>query len=340
MSPNGRWVASSVYGSAVLWDLMHNNPSVHTFRLPPIFPVSPGKILHIIFSPDSERLLVVSDGGAAHVWDVKRRRRLGTITCDPIVGAWSPCCIVLITGTGTIFTFNSSTYQPIRVHTLEDGLQWGYGGTNIYTTGNYPRPQTSLLFSPDYRWVAVSFPSKWPWHTWTLWAVGEDGSLTRHRVLSDTAKILRASTGNPYFYGKRVAFNSDSTRMAVVSLDLELCVWDVATATLLLKIDLTRSDARSLGVSNMSFSPDRQHLLVMRDGKAILEVWDAATGHFLRRLILKGRSSHLSESEWWSQYVVPSFSPCGRYVISSSFNAIRGTLIWKTEDGSIAYRNY
>ena len=342
MSPNGRCVASSIEDGVVLWDLMSKNSSLQTFRLPPFFPSLTSEISHMIFSPDGGRIIVAGDGGAANVWDVKRRRSLRIIASDVIAGAWSPHCIVLQTRRGTISTYNSSTYQRIKSYILGDG-PWHYD-VDMYN-GNC-RPQAGLLFSPDYRWMAVSYPTNWHGCIWTLWTLGEDGNLTRHRVLSDTvtaaAKIVQTSKR---YHREQAAFNSDSTRLAVVSLNLQLCIWDVATATLLLSIDPpTRALPSPRSGLSISFSPDRlEHLLVMRNredrrAEVDIEVWDASTGHLLRRLVL-GDSSSGSDDAKWSWFMAPSFSPCGRYVISSFFNA-RGPLIWRTGDGSIVSRGY
>ena len=337
MSPNGRWVASSIEDGVVLWDLMSKNSSLRTFRLPPFFPLSTGEISHMAFSPDGGRIIVAGDGGAANVWDVKRRRCLSVIPLsDPIAVAWSPRCIVLEKRQGIISTYNPSTYRWIGSHVPGDG-PWRYD-MDMYTNGpgGYRRPRAGLFFSPDYRWMAASYPAKWSGYVWALWMVGEDGTLTEHRMLSNTTETPQAS--ERYYYHEQVAFTSDSTRMAVVSLDLELCVWDVASATLLLSINPTLgiADSLVLGKLNISFLPGSQHLLVVRGEEATIEVWDGTTGRFLHRLVLEGRSSG---DVRWSRLMAPSFSPCGRYVVSSSFNA-RGPLIWRTEDGSMVSRGY
>ena len=72
MSPSGRWVASSIQWGVALWDMMPNDSPLHTWRVPPFFPLPAGNVSHIVFSPDSARLLVVSDKTSAHVWDVKQ----------------------------------------------------------------------------------------------------------------------------------------------------------------------------------------------------------------------------------------------------------------------------
>ena len=335
MSPSGRWVASSIQWGAALWNMSPDDSSLYTWRAPPFFPLSDGNVSHMVFSPDSARLLVVSDKAAAHVWDVEQRRRVSTITCDSesdlVVGAWSPACIVLVTRAGTLSMYDPSTYRQNGDYALGDGPQWSHSAPKDGWKHRTCRP--GLLFSPDSRWMAVSHLQAVDSSgcAWAIWRVGEGGELTRHAVLSSTGEAFGISNSRD---GHQVAFNPESTRVAV-SHDLEVHVWDVATATLLLSVDLDIDGARKIESLRIAFSPDGRHLLVVRDGKAMFEVWDVETGCFLRRSMLERveRDDEHRQPPW----IDASFSPCGRFILSSFISA-RGVLAWRTEDGSLVSR--
>ncbi len=334
ISPNGKWVATSIQGGAVLWDMMSNNLSLRTcqqWRIPPFFPLSTGNISHIAFSPDGTRLLVASDSNTAHVWDRERCCRVSTIICDAglVVGAWSSRCIALVTQTGAISTYDPATYQPVQHHALGNmPSHWSpVAMGEIKTSTRCP----CLRFSPDDRWLAAYYTVNGFRYAWETWRVSATGNLTRHAALSSTGDAFGINT---YSYeAHQVAFDSKSTRVAVIH-GFEVHIWDIATATRLLSFDPTISSAGSVWGLSIAFSASGRHLLAMRNDKAVVEVWDAETGHFLNPLNL--------EEEWRDghqrlPWMGLTFSPCGRYVLSSSVTA-RGVSVWRTEDGSLVGR--
>ncbi|KAI1785429.1 hypothetical protein LXA43DRAFT_1100286 [Ganoderma leucocontextum] len=330
LSPDGERVAGlNVDGNIILWNIS-DDPSVRTWGLAR---PSPNPISSIVFSPDSARLLIVTPKNTAYICDVKRGHRLTTIACDPIVGAWSPRCIAFTTHARTISTWDPFTYQPIQDYAL--------GGWPLSPNGSERRVEEDhnpgLLFSPDHRWLAASYPVRFSlWsngYAWVLWRVTDRGGLTDPTSLPLPSGPFGPGTLD--YYGHLVAFNLECTRMAVVGYGLKLHVWDVATATLFLVIDMATTCAGEIR-GNIAFSADGRCLLVLRGGKDTVEVWDTTAGYLLNPLVLEGKGNgkpSTSESLWRAT----RFSPCGRYLISSPSNT-GGVMVWKTTDGSLVRR--
>ena len=69
-SNDGRWIAAGTFkGGAFVWDATAHEQ---------VFLVHEGTICHVDFSPDSTRLVVADDTGAATIWDIAEQRKVRT----------------------------------------------------------------------------------------------------------------------------------------------------------------------------------------------------------------------------------------------------------------------
>jgi len=103
-----------------------------------------------------------------------------------------------------------------------------------------------------------------------------------------------------------VAFSPDGKRLASVSSDQTVKVWDAATGQ-----ELFTLKGHTGTVHTVAFSPDGTRLASASDDKTV-KVWDARTGQEV--LTLKGHTTPI-----WSV----AFSPDGQRLASASVDAVK-----------------
>ena len=217
--------------------------------------------------------------------------------------AWSPVSDVIASGfnDGIVRLWDANTFQPLHVleHSENSSIDL-------------------LEFSPDGRWLLTGHhPS-----TCHIW----DVTSGTGRQLSVP---LQVQVRPPPFHNMPIvgAFNPASTRFAITSA--------TGTIEILATRGGERGDMREAVLPCGRGTPGReaQHIAFSPDGNTVLTVptyclpsltvmiWDAHTG--ARLLSLEGHVDRV-----WSA----SFSPCGKYVASASWD--RTVRLWRTSDGS------
>ncbi len=216
-SPDGRWLGSADRGGDVyLWDLASG--AGRKLGGP-----GPHEVGVLTFSPDSRRLATGSQDKTVRVWDVASGSSQVLRGHEDVVTAlvFSPDSQRLVSG---------SHDHTLRFWDLESGQ-----GRRVDVSGG---GVTKLILSPDGTLLAHSSYKDVRVHLWDM-ATGEPRGV----LLGHQDDVLD------------MAFSPDSTRLATVSLDRSVRLWDLASR----ESRVLRGHKSS--VTDVAFLPDGHSLL-------------------------------------------------------------------------------
>ena len=297
-SPDWRTRVSSKY------DAQNNQSTIslldtNTDEYPYTLTENEGRLLRAVFSPDGQKLLIVSGGhdrGSLLVdielWDTNTGEHLHTFSEH--VGwygnaVFSPDGQKLLISSGRI----SNEAPDIRMWDANTG-------EHIYTLNVHTSQINNAVFSPDGQTLATS---QEPGGSIYLWHV-ETGTLQYTLV-----------TNAHHFYD--VVFSPDGQTLVSSDFDKNVLLWDVKTGTLLRSLAGHRNSYQ--GILSVLFSPDGQKLAGA--GYNEVPLWDVKTGELLQSL-----SGHVG----WIFHV--AFNPDGQTLASAGYQD--GTIrLWDVNTG-------
>lgn len=272
-SPDGSLVASADLDHALLlWD-------GGTGKLKHTFPER-NVIQAVTFSPDSKLLLAGGYNNTIDIWDLQTNKLLKSLTGHTNyihVLAFSPNDKVLASGSwdDTIKLWDVATWTPLRTLKLDNSV-WHMsfspdgstlasvdqeGAIQLWDTKT-GKLQRRLSFDDHGGFVEFSPDGK-------LFAAAADQAIVL--VDSETGKEVRRLTGhrgNP----QNVAFSPDSKKLASVSWDGTLRLWNVATGEQL-ELLTERGDR----FRDVKFSPDGLTIVTASEDETV-RLWDVRPG--------------------------------------------------------------
>ncbi|MCA9125177.1 MAG: PD40 domain-containing protein [Planctomycetaceae bacterium] len=255
----------------------------------------------VAFSPDGTRIASSSGDETVKVWNAATGRET-------------------ITFTGHTGIVNSVAFSPDGKRIASGGQHLGLAGVvKVWdvTTGQETLPSkgqlhpvNSVAFSPDgTRLASASDKLHYPRETGVTGVV----SVWASSMGLDTLSIK----GDSRYRFSSVVFAPDGTRLAGVSSDNTVRIWNAVTG---------RLEGLSAGVTSVSFSPGGRFMAAASKDKSV-KVWNAVTGQLLRSL--EGHRELVSSV---------SFSPDGRFLASASkdetvkvWDAVTGQLLQSLE---------
>jgi WD40 repeat protein len=283
-SPDGKLLAGALTEAATVrvWDTATGR-QVRELR------GHTGNVTRLAFSPDGGRLATASEDRMVKVWDLATGRELLTL-----VGHMDGVASVAFSPDGKRLV--SAGYDnTVRV--------WDSGtGLLCFTLAGHVRAVLDVAYSPDGNRIATASLDD----TVKLWrardghaavalrtAGGITGSLAfspdgRHVAgrRGEEVVVLDAATGTELrsFKGHEkqittVAYAPDGKRLASVSVDNTVRVWDVTTGR---SVHILRLGSRSIAGAvsqGLAFSSDGKRIAA--GGEETVKVWDAVTGRQL-----------------------------------------------------------
>ncbi|KAI0905434.1 quinon protein alcohol dehydrogenase-like superfamily [Ustulina deusta] len=317
-SPDGRKLVSvSGDQTMLVWDVPSGQHE-HTLELEEIErPLFSSNKDRIAFSSDGARLVSVAGKDMSIcVWDTKTwqpkhvaRRHSNLPSCF----AFSPDGnkVVFRSSDGTIHVWDVATGQAKQILGICSPI-----------SGH----MTSLVFSPDGKWLASSFGNTvqlWDAETWKVEnkleshtflvkqiAFSPDGERLASALLGGTARIWDISSSlvecTPGGHSKMVnslVLSADGTKLASGSADTTARIWDITTG----RTELILNHSES--VIAVVLSPDGSALAASLMLGAEIHIWDLVTG----------QRKHILKSDPASTRTM-SFSPDGTKLVSGCWN--------------------
>jgi WD40 repeat protein len=332
-SEDGTWlVASSEDATARIWDVASGTQvALISRQLSDVEPGLGSGFDSVSFSPDGQRVLLVSEG-VGQIWDIAATPPnflRETETAE--IQKWSP--------DGTLLAYVSPVMNA-------DGIPISYyrprlidiaTGSTTDLTPHEGKRTSDLEFSPDGRLLAVAKDNEI--HMWDV------ASRQSVRILRGHTEVVRT-----------VAFSRDGRRLATGSSDGTTRLWDVASAE-----TLTVLSGHEASVGDVAFSADGGLVATAgsddtvriwdvraasqprifgdgevkfatvefsRDGRRMLStsadrasVWDTQTGQLIAST--GGHVPVLNEAE---------FSPDGSKIVTTDSQQTR---LWNADDGAL-----
>jgi WD40 repeat protein len=231
-----------------------------------------GAVLHLAAAPDNRRVAAATSVGTVKVWDSVTGKELFRLREGGSQGlAFSP------------------DGERLASANREGIFVWDAKGREVLAFRAPALGGSGVAFSPDGQRQAGA-----RWGVVKVWDAG-----TRQEVLS-----LQHTGGFQHGGVVGVAFSPAGARLASVSGDGTVKVWDTATGKAIFILE-----GHSAGARSVAFSPDGR-LLASVGSDWSVRLWDAATG---KELLL--RRPHLD------QVTAVAFSPDGRRLASASLDA-------------------
>lgn len=248
---------------------------VSAFADEPILVIDPqghsAMIKEVLFTPDGQTLISVSDDKTIRLWDVATGDLLRTLRGQMGEGsegmlyaaALSPNGKVLAVG-GYLSYANDKEYGRIRLFDLDRGEQIGLlkGHTNVIN---------ALAFSRDGRLLASGSGDK----TVRIWSVADIGRMS-------TAPALVTLEGHSDdIYG--AAFSPDGTKLVSASYDNTLRLWDIANVATGRKVPSPTVLRQHTDKARcVAYSPDGNYIVSGGDDARIL-LWEG-NGRFIKEI--------------------------------------------------------
>jgi WD40 repeat protein len=297
------------------------------------------KVVEVVFSPDSQRLISASWDGTVKFWDlspgepgVSAPRLMLTVPGLPadLTGValsrdGRRCAASSLDGTVTICDAHSG--ENIGTLRAEAGPVYGvafhpftHALASVHYNGTVNVWDIECARARGVNSLILSFPA----HSDAVREVAysADGRLLASaggRDQETNVGIWEAATGKPIHrlysktFIKSVAFSHDSRRLASTGGSHELVLWDLATGEALRSIRFGDRNFRAV------FSPDGRRLAAACEGQTV-RLWDLATDQELVTLQTSG-------GQLWNV----AFSPDGRYLATCSGYKGNGTIqLWDT----------
>jgi WD40 repeat protein/tRNA A-37 threonylcarbamoyl transferase component Bud32 len=202
----------------------------------------------VAFSPNGERLVSSSYDNTVRVWDS---------------GSGLLCCTLAGHGAAVVYVAWSPDGQRLASASLDDTIKlWNAsGGQAARALRPADMPMRGLVFSPDGRHLA-----------------GGCGRRPGAVVVLDVVagKEARAFQGHEKQIGA-VAYAPDGMRLASLSLDNTVRIWDTATGKAIHTLQLAAGPSRVVDLRGVAYSADGKRLAATAPNEPV-KVWDAATG--------------------------------------------------------------
>ncbi len=300
-SPDGKRLAiASDDGSLQIWDALSGEELVTMTG-------DNTTAYAVAFNPDGTRLATGSQEGTARVWDALSGEELLTLAGNAGAVyniAFSPDCVgppnaaFKVCGTRLVSGNRNGTAMVWDVTPA--------GGQELFMA-----PGFDGRISPDGTRLAVLDFNGTNAISIQVWRLPEGSNPTQREgepqelisvIASHAAEItspsLRAVGGN---------FSPDNTRLATVSSDMILKVWNTLNGKELLNFSVS---THALPVTRVAFSSDNAHIATA-SADMTAKVWDAANGKEL--LTLSGHTDTLTDV---------AFSPDGTRLATCSFDGM------------------
>ncbi len=289
-SPNGTRIATAGYDKTVrLWDTSNGKSSA-------LYRGHSDHVNAVVWSPDGQRVASASDDRTIQIWDAVSRAMLMTLQghVNKVTSlAWSLDSPRLASGSldKTVLVWDTNSGRTLFVYS-------GHSDTVL-----------SLAWSPPVSGRGARIASGGADKTVQVWEPTKDskgnfltsflfpnrGTYTYHR---HTQKV------------NAVAWSPDGKRIASVSHDKTMQVWDVTSG----KLGFIHHNPGS-SLNAVSWSPDGRYLAAVGNDKTV-HVWDAITRNPVCTYM--GHTGYVIAVAW---------SPNGKYIASAS---VDHTLqIWK-----------
>jgi WD40 repeat protein len=287
-SPDGRRLAGAIIEdtTARIWDTATGRQLCelqgHT-----------ANVTHLAFSPDGKRLATASEDNTVKVWNPDMGRELITL-----VGHLDGVASVAFSPDGGRLV-SASYDNTVRVWESASGLL-------CFTLAGHVAPVVDVAYSPDGRRLATASLDD----TIRLWSAQSGHAVEALRpagggliglVFSPDGRrlagacgrqpgdvsVLDAATGKEVLSLKghqkqiaAVAYAPDGKRLASLSMDNTVRVWDTATGQALHTLPLGGKPIGGADGRGLAYSPDGKRIAAAAPIGAV-KVWDAATGQEL-----------------------------------------------------------
>ena len=320
-SPDGSRVVIVSFGTAYLWDVasgaelasLEQNLINHVAFSP------------VAFSPDSRRIMTVSQDGLVSLWDPQHGKLLRTLSghaSSVSYATFSPDGSYIVTtsedGTARVWDAGSGTEFAVFVTSHASGFRYAAMSGDRRRLVTISGENTVHLWDAERRIKLVSLPhtgevlyATFNWDGDFLVTVSADRTIRLWNVISGKEPIvLKGHDGKVY----QAAFSPDSNRIVTVSEDRTVRLWSVADGT---EVAVLRGHQDS--VEQVAFSRDgRRVVTVSADRTARL--WETANGTALA--IMAG---HIGKVYY------AAFSPDGSRIFTLASDAT--ARVWNTTQG-------
>ncbi|HLX58340.1 MAG TPA: WD40 repeat domain-containing serine/threonine-protein kinase [Ktedonobacteraceae bacterium] len=284
-SPGGTQIVSASYDKSVrIWDNTHGF-SVITYR------GHWDRVQAVAWSPDGTRIASAGNDSTVQIWDAATGSQLFIYRGHhlPIAAlAWSPDGTRLASG---------GDDKLVQVWDVSSGAV-------IYTHRGHSGKVQSLVWSPDGRHISSGSDDK----TVQVWMpVRAKSNFFSILLPSGRSEITyRGHSAKVY----HVAWSPNGLRLATVSADKTLQVWDALTGK---QFFIYRNSSASL--NTITWSPDSRYIAAGGNDK-LAHIWDSLTRHGI--YTYHGHTGYVTSIAW---------SPDGRWIASASVD--RTVQVWE-----------
>ncbi len=284
-SPAGTHIASSSYDKSVrIWDTTHGFREI-------IYRGHWDRVHAVAWSSDGKRIASAGSDRSVQIWDATTGSPIFTYrghTLPVMALAWSPDGRYLASGG------DDKTVQVWDVSS----------GTLIYTHRGHSGKVQALVWSPDSRYIASGSDDK----TVQVWMPVKPKSGFFSILLSTgrSESTYRGHSSKIY----AVAWSPNGQRLASVSADKTLQVWDALTSK---KFFIYRNNSASL--NTIAWSPDSRYIAAGGNDK-MAHIWDGFTRQGI--YTYHGHTGYVTSIAW---------SPDGKLLASASVD--RTVQVWE-----------
>jgi WD40 repeat protein len=249
-----------------------------------VLPVGHTKqVLTAEFNPDGTKLLTHSADGTVKLWETGSGKLLLDFKeSGDASRAANVACRFTQDGKKIVLTFGSNDTKIVDANTGDVLWSWLYGQHDV------PGKDIMKHISPDGKKILLSDA--------TIYSIQTSKPLV-------TLKGALGSTFN-------ATFSPDGKRIAAVTEDSTLQIWDAHTAKLL----ATKKEKEA--IESIQYNPDSKSILLITE-KSRAKMLDGTTGNVIRQLIKYEEDVVYTDQDNYNhQYIQwPIFSPDGKFLI-------------------------